>query len=135
MDAPLFARCFLSFNFCVMKSHFKLDEFEIIYYFRKFTVVQSAPPTPPSNAQASRSQQDETVLEYIKSLWKLMKNPSFVLIFFAYSMSIAVYSAMTTFLNQMIIPLYPVSRFCDFHHYPINCIFRTLKMTLVTLEF
>jgi MFS transporter, FLVCR family, feline leukemia virus subgroup C receptor-related protein len=70
--------------------------------------MQSAPPTPPSYAQASRNQQDETVSEYIKSLLKLMKNLNFVLILIAYSINLAVYSAITTFLNQMIIPLYPV---------------------------
>jgi MFS transporter, FLVCR family, feline leukemia virus subgroup C receptor-related protein len=71
--------------------------------------MESVPPTPPSNAQASRNQKDETVSEYIKSLLKLMKNPNFVLILIAYSINLAVYSAITTFLNQMIIPLYPVS--------------------------
>jgi MFS transporter, FLVCR family, feline leukemia virus subgroup C receptor-related protein len=71
--------------------------------------MQSAPPTPPSYAQANRNQQDESISEYLKSLLKLLKNVNFVLILIAYSINLAVFSAITTFLNQMIIPLYPVS--------------------------
>jgi hypothetical protein len=71
--------------------------------------MQSAPPTPPSFAQANRNQQDQTVSEYIKSLLKLMKNVNFVIILIAYSVNLSVFSGITTFLNQMIIPHYPVS--------------------------
>ncbi|XP_059477085.1 uncharacterized MFS-type transporter C09D4.1-like [Neocloeon triangulifer] len=78
-----------------------------IVFVLQLMFLQSEPPTPPSLAQASRGTNNESVLDYVKSLWKLFKNVHFVLIFLAYSINVAVYSAITTFLNQMIIPIYP----------------------------
>jgi len=114
--------------------------FEIIPFSHKLikkTVLQSAPPTSPSYAQASRVAQSESVKDFLKSLWKLMKNINFVLIFAAYSINLAVFSAITTFLNQMILPIYPVSNKTISSQ--INVLFiyynRMLKMMLEILVF
>ncbi|XP_059477083.1 uncharacterized MFS-type transporter C09D4.1-like isoform X2 [Neocloeon triangulifer] len=81
-----------------------------VVFVLQLIFLQAEPPTPPSLAQASRGTNNESVLDYVKALWKLLKNVHFVLIFFAYSINLAVFSAVTTFLNQMITPIYPDSQ-------------------------
>ncbi|XP_065350394.1 heme transporter FLVCR1-like isoform X2 [Cloeon dipterum] len=80
--------------------------FATVVFVLQLIFLQAAPPTPPSYAQASRNNERESLQHYVTSLWKLMKNVHFVLIFAAYSINLAVFSAITTFLNQMITPLY-----------------------------
>ncbi|XP_065348593.1 uncharacterized MFS-type transporter C09D4.1-like [Cloeon dipterum] len=69
--------------------------------------LESEPATPPGNAQASRSNDQESVKKYIKAQFSLMKNVNFVLVFLTYSINLAVFSAITVFLSQMIRPIYP----------------------------
>jgi predicted MFS family arabinose efflux permease len=100
--------------FCKRLVTYSIQKFYTYVFILQFlSVLQSAPPTPPSYAQAIRENEQESTKEYFKSLWKLMKNIHFVLIFLAYSINVAVYSAVSTFLSQMVVNIYPV-RTSDF---------------------
>jgi nitrate/nitrite transporter NarK len=99
--------------------------------------LKSKPPTPPSKAEASREKnQTASVKEFLVSIWELLKDPNYLLIFFNYSINAGAFSAIATFLNQMVLNHFPVIKnktyaLCfefllqKIHH-------RTDKMTLET---
>jgi hypothetical protein len=71
--------------------------------------VQAAPPTPPSAAQALRTGLlIETPKEFLQGISRVMRQRNFLLLFFAYSIDMAVLSAILTFINPMILEQYPV---------------------------
>jgi MFS transporter, FLVCR family, feline leukemia virus subgroup C receptor-related protein len=76
---------------------------------QNFPVLKSKPPTPPSSAEAQRKQDGESIKEFLTSIWKLMKDPSYLLLFFNYSINAGAFSAIATFLNQMILNHFPVN--------------------------
>ncbi|XP_065348592.1 heme transporter FLVCR1-like [Cloeon dipterum] len=70
--------------------------------------LESEPPTPPGNAQAIRARRRESVLEYLKSQFRLLFNLNFVLVFLSYGINLAVFSAVGVFLSLMIVRNFPV---------------------------
>jgi nitrate/nitrite transporter NarK len=78
--------------------------------------LKSKPPTPPSKAEASRENNETaSIKEFLVSIWELLKDPNYLLIFFNYSINAGAFSTIATFLNQMVLNHFPViKKNCDF---------------------
>lgn len=72
----------------------------ILFFFQK------APPHPPSSSQASA----QVLLqpgEYFKSVRRIMKNGSFLLLLLSFNIIVSVYVAVTTLLNRDVMSYFP----------------------------
>jgi MFS transporter, FLVCR family, feline leukemia virus subgroup C receptor-related protein len=74
-------------------------------------VFKAEPPTPPSAAQASRSNDgdDESPREFVRTLGRLFKNWGYILLLLSYGINVGVFYALSTLLNQIVVAHFPVS--------------------------
>lgn len=71
----------------------------VIFFFK------AEPPCPPSPAAAaSAAEADE---KYIRSIYRLIKNRSYMLLLISYGINVGVYYAISTLLNQVFLKHFP----------------------------
>ncbi|KAF4521331.1 hypothetical protein B566_EDAN014710 [Ephemera danica] len=81
--------------------------------------LEDRPPRPPSAAQANRCHRagidlgGETPREFVQAIRRVLRNRNFFYLVIAYGMMVGVFSAIMTFLNQMILE----------HHYQNGMVF------------
>lgn len=63
------------------------------------------PPCPPSPAAAISA--NETDEKYVRSIYRLMKSPSYLLLLISYGINVGVYYAISTLLNQVFLQYFP----------------------------
>lgn len=78
--------------------------FEILFINQ--SVFRDAPPTSPSAAQDNIEAPAED--SYFKFIKRLLVNKDYMLLLISYGISVAVFGAISTLLNQVVLVYYPV---------------------------
>lgn len=71
-----------------------------------FAVFQSAPPLPPSSAQAAQRAAEQA--SFFASVKRLATNPGYILLLISYGINVGVFYAISTLLNQVVLVYFPV---------------------------
>ncbi|KJH47504.1 hypothetical protein DICVIV_06391 [Dictyocaulus viviparus] len=72
-----------------------------------FSFFTARPPTPPSLAQIAAQEEKALGPNFWKTLFQLITNKDFLLLFITYGINTGVFYAISTLLAQMVLPYYP----------------------------
>lgn len=79
--------------------------FSTIVLVAIFIGIRERPPRPPSHAQVSREQGETT--SYWRSMANLIRNWNYVLLLVTYGINVGTFYAISTLLNQVVLPYFP----------------------------
>ncbi|XP_059477086.1 uncharacterized MFS-type transporter C09D4.1-like [Neocloeon triangulifer] len=73
-----------------------------VIFILQLIFLKSRPPSPPSSAEAVREASPASVRIFLKSLWRLLKDRNYFILFTNFSLNAGVFSAISTYLGQII---------------------------------